>query len=81
MIKPVRIEPPMVDLYNPEGKWLGTVNEYEFHEFRVQIYKNKAEGYYFQYEGVDTSIDKNGRFKSPKNYPFKMITNFMMEMF
>lgn len=60
MIQVKKIVPPTVDIYDPNDTFLGTVNEYEFLELRVQIKKAQVSGYYFKTNGKKVRIDKNG---------------------
>ena len=62
MIKINKIPAPTVDLYSPIGHLLGTVNEYEFNDVRIQIMESQLEGYYIvDASGACFYIDKNGR--------------------
>lgn len=48
MIKPKKITPYTCEAFDPQEKSLGFLNEYEFNDLRIQIAKEKAEGYYMQ---------------------------------
>lgn len=64
MIKINRIEPQKVMLYNPKGKLMGLINEYEFNDIRIQIKKTQSEGYYCIFNGQRFDINKDGRGKN-----------------
>ncbi len=61
MIQVNKITPQTAELFNPQGESMGFLNEYEFNDIRIQIMREKAEGYYFMFEGEACVIDKNGR--------------------
>lgn len=66
MVKYNKIKPPICDLYDPEGVFIGEINEYEFNDIRGQIKKEQAEGYYCIFNLLHNNeyrfnIDKNGR--------------------
>lgn len=65
-IKPVRIFPETVDVYHDEEGYLGTVNEYEFNQFRIDIMSeyrgNKCvTPYYVLRDDIQYHIDYSGR--------------------
>ena len=61
MITHNKITPPTVELYYPDGKYLGTINEYEFLDIRVQIKNEQVSGFYFFFNNNRSiKIDKNG---------------------
>jgi hypothetical protein len=60
MIHINKITPPTLDIYDPSGNLLGTVNEYEFLDIRVQIKKEQISGYYLIFNDKKVRIDKNG---------------------
>jgi predicted ATPase len=61
MIQVNKITPQTVELFNPQGESMGFINEYEFNDIRIQIQKEKAEGYYLIFNNEACIIDKNGR--------------------
>jgi len=64
-----RITPPTVDLYNPDGEKIGTVNEYEFNDFLIQLKNNYIEGYHSIFNGERIDILEYGRIsKQPKGF-------------
>ena len=68
-----------VDFYNPNGDYIGsTNNELVFNEFRVQIKKAQASGYYMMYKGNKIPIDRNG---TPKEFPepFELNVTYLLE--
>lgn len=60
MIKVKKIIPPLVDLYSPDGFYLGTLNEYEFLDARCQIKENQETGYFIIFNGEKIKLDRNG---------------------
>ena len=51
-----------VPLYNPQGKLIGIIkNELAFNDVRIQIYKNKLEGYYIIWKDRVYKFNKYGR--------------------
>jgi len=76
------IKMPTVDLYSPDSEFLGTINEYEFYDVRVQIKKQKLDGYYVVFQEEKVKIDKNGKFYPPKQRGmFDFITRKLIELF
>lgn len=61
MIQINKITLQTAELFNPQGESMGIINEFEFNDIRIQIKKEKAEGYYCIFEGETCVIDKNGR--------------------
>lgn len=50
-----------VPLYNPQGKLIGIIkNELAFNDVRIQIYKNKLEGYYIIWKDRVYKFNKYG---------------------
>ena len=60
MVKIRKIAPPTVDVYNPKGKLLGTVNENEFFDLREQICSEQLSGYYIIFQGKKIEINEDG---------------------
>ena len=60
MIKINHITPPTFNVFEPSGKLLGNVNEYELLNLCLQIKKDSATGYYLFYNNYKIQIDKNG---------------------
>lgn len=80
MIKLNTIIPQEVDLYAPDGTYLGKVNEYEFLDVLVQIKENQYSGYYVIFEGQKIRIDKNGTLE---DYPiglFDLLTDLRLKL-
>ncbi len=63
MIQINTIEPQIVGLYNPEGIYLGSINEYEFNDIRLQIKSEKVNGWYCMYRNQKVFINTDGRIK------------------
>jgi hypothetical protein len=70
MIQINKITPPTLDVYEPSGNLLGTVNEYEFLDIRGQIRKAQTFGYYLIFKGKKIRIDKNGELEE---YPHGLL--------
>ena len=80
MVQINKITPPTLDIYDPSGKLLGTVNEYEFLDIRVQIKEAQAFGYYLIFKDKRVRIDKNGELEE---YPLGLLdtmSNFYCEL-
>lgn len=58
-----RVELSTVELYDPDHKFLGEVNFYEFAAARADICDNSLKGYYIKHEGLTYFINENGRMK------------------
>lgn len=60
-----KIEPQTCELYDPQGNFVGILNEYEFHDVRVQIREQQLVGYYCKFlingKEIVFNIDKDGR--------------------
>lgn len=53
------------DLYDPNGNLIGTIkNEYSFNDVRIQIMKQRLEGYYVVFNDYRIDIDVDGRLDS-----------------
>lgn len=57
MVKINRIPPQTVEVFDPNGNCIGTANEYEFNDLRIQILKERAKGYSIKYNGEMLEID------------------------
>ena len=80
MIQIRKITPPTVDIYGPGDVFIGTFNEYEFLDFRVQIKKNQVNCYYLIFNGEKIRIDRNGELEK---YPVGMmdtITDLLVKL-
>ena len=80
MISINRIEPPTMEVYSPDGELLGTVNEYEFLDIRVQIKKAQIFGYYVVFNSIKVRIDRNGELESYPDGLMDTMNNFYMEL-
>ena len=80
MIKINKIEPPIVDVYNPNDELIGTVNEYELLDIRVQIKKAQVFGYYLIFKGIKVRVDKNGELEKYPKGLLDTMTGFYMEL-
>ena len=64
-----KITPPTVDLYNPNNEKIGTVNEYEFNDFLIQLKKNYVKGYYSVFNNERVNIIEDGKIdKQPEGF-------------
>jgi predicted ATPase len=81
MIKVNNIAVPTAEAYSPSGEFIGVLNEYEFNDLRVQIAKQKAEGYYMIYNNQKIIIDSNGKVKNWHVGFFDIIENQLVELF
>lgn len=70
MIQINKITPPTLDIYTPNDELLGTVNEYEFLDIRVQIKKAQIFGYYLIFKNKKVRIDRNGELEE---YPLGLL--------
>ena len=61
MIKINKIEPQVVEHFNPNGESLGFLNELESTDLRCQIAEHKVEGYYLMFNNEKIPITSNGR--------------------
>ncbi len=60
MVKINKIVPQTVQLFDPSDNLMGLINEYEFADIRIQIKKNKIEGYYILYNNIKVFINSDG---------------------
>lgn len=78
-IKINRITPPTVEaFYN--GASLGSLNEYEFNDLRIQIKRERAEGYTLLFEGQVILINKHGDLSSWPKGLMDLIDRQLMEL-
>ena len=73
-------EYPFVEFYAPNGEYIGaTKSEVVFNEFRTQIKKEEAKGYYMIYNGEKIKFDKFG---TPEDFPdvFELNVNYLLEL-
>ena len=85
MIEVINISPPVCDLYDPEGVFMGEINEYEFYDIRSQIKKEQVEGYYCIFNlphnnEYKFNIDKNGRSNDWCEGTFDLIEKSLMRI-
>ena len=64
MIKINKIDIELEDLYGPNDEYLGKVNLYEFNDIRLQVVKERVEGYYILSEGIKYHLYPNGEIVS-----------------
>ena len=60
MIEVIKIEPQTVEVFDPSGKSLGFLNEYEINNLRAQIAENEVAGYYLVFNDKKIEIQSNG---------------------
>ena len=60
MIQINKIIPQTVEAFDPDGNSLGFLNDFEFNDLRIQIMKEKVDGYYmmFNEERIDIDCDR-----------------------
>jgi hypothetical protein len=79
-----KITPPVCYLYSPEREYLSVLNEYQFHDIRVQIKQKKLDGYYCLFrtsKGVHRlDIDSDGRSNDWNDDTFQQISNSLIEL-
>jgi sporulation protein YlmC with PRC-barrel domain len=80
MVKINKIAPPTLQIYTPNGELLGTVNEYEFLDIRVQIKKQQVSGYYGIFNGERINIDRNGELEKYPNGLLDTMTGYYLEL-
>lgn len=62
MVKINKIEDTSVELYSPDNKLIGTIdNILQFLDVRVQIMEQKLNNYYIKMGDEEYEIDNNGR--------------------
>ncbi len=67
MLQVTKIEPQKVEHFNPDNVSLGYLNEYESNDLRIQVAKNKLDGYYLLFNNEKVNIQSNGKIE---NWPF-----------
>lgn len=75
MIQVNKIIPQTVELFSPDNISMGFINEYELYDIRVQIYEQKAEGYYVMYNNNRIDINSSGRIMFNGDGFFDIIDN------
>ena len=80
MITISKINPPTLEVFTPDGKLLGVVNEYEFLDLRVQIKKAQEFGYSFIFNNQKFLIDKNGELEDYPKGLLDTMTNFYLQL-
>ncbi len=61
MIKPVNIQPQLVECYDNTDNFIGYLNEYEFNDLRCQIAEAHVSGYYSLFNSEKLFINADGR--------------------
>lgn len=79
MIKFNKIEPETHRVFF-NGELLGTANEYEFNDLRLQVNALKIEGLSIEFEGKMYPIDKTGRLYWPHGL-FDLISEQLSKLF
>lgn len=80
MIKPKVIEVPEWEVYEPSGERIGYMNIYEFNDLRIQISKERAEGYYVMFNDVKINIKPDGTTDRWPNGFFDQIETQLREL-
>jgi predicted ATPase len=60
-IKVTVIKPQTVEVFDPNNKSLGFVNEYEFNDLRIQVATENISGYYVLFNGEKIQIEPSGK--------------------
>jgi hypothetical protein len=79
MIQYNKIEPETVEIWNADGCF-ATVNEYEFNDIRIQIKKEKVEGFYVLFNGEAYAIDGSGNLSEHPKGLFEVFVNQLDEL-
>lgn len=80
MIQINYIEIPTADVYAPDDTFLGTVNEYQFNDIRIQIMRSNAVGYYVLLNGKKYQIGSNGSLLDWPTELFGIMEEQLMEL-
>jgi len=81
MIKINDIKDPAVDLYDPEGNKVGTIETMlQFDDVRLQILKQEVSGYYVIWEGEKIEINKDSTLNRWPNGMFDVTEKMLAEM-
>lgn len=75
------IIPQLVEVFTPKGRSLGLVNEFEFNDLRIQISKNRIEGYYLMYNDKKHNITVDGKLDEWSSGLFDIIEIQLSELF
>ena len=60
MITPHFFKTPKITVFNPDGSFLCEANEYTLLDLQLQIVKEKAEGYSYEWNGKKGTINSKG---------------------
>ena len=74
-----KITPQTVVVWSPDGLF-ARVNEYEFYDIRLQILKERAEGWYVVFEDQKYFFNKDAKLEYWPVGMFDTITNYLMEL-
>lgn len=80
MIKLKVIESPLVSVYDPEGSFMGTANEYELLDLRVQIREANVSGYFLLFNGKKIRIDRKGELEDYPKGLLDTMSNFYFKL-
>jgi len=61
MIQINKIKPFRCKIFDPDGKFLGNVNEYEFNDILIQIKEASISGYFCKYKNQKIDLLPSGR--------------------
>lgn len=75
------IIPQTVEVFTPKGRSLGFVNEFEFNDLRIQISKNRVEGYYLMYNDKKHIITVDGKLDEWSSGLFDIIEIQLSKLF
>jgi len=81
MIKINDIQDSPADLYDPDGNKVGTIETMlQFNDVRLQILKQRLEGYVLHWKGLELELNNDGTLQSWPNDLFDITEKQMAEM-
>lgn len=80
MIPIIKITPPTVELYDPNDKFVRTINEYELLAIRVHIKKSGLSGYYIKFNQQNIRIDRNGELEEYPKGLLDTMSNYLLQL-
>jgi hypothetical protein len=76
-----KIEPQVVEHFDPEGNSLGFLNEYENIYLRWRVAKESVEGYYLMFEDKKITINTYGKLSDWPYGLYDVTQNLIAELF
>jgi len=80
MIKVNKIEQPLHEHFDPEGKSLGFLNYLEHLDLRLQIKTEKADGYYLIFNDLTIRFQSNGRLERWPNDMYDQVESYLYKL-